>query len=192
MKSISKIVSGFSILGVLLISSLPGAPLAVSGKEESEIHHTVAELMILANSTVAERTRRVFPSAALLRVHSPPDPSRLTAFESVAAKVGVQSVAVGLETRRRDKGERRVRTKDRRFWERSFVASCCVKRMCAIVLVCAEGGGGGYSFLACLRRMTVDHASLARGEGAKGILKLNSVVLVKGSSEHGNEAGLPT
>lgn len=82
--------------------------------------------MILANSTVAERIRRAFPSATLLRVHSPPDPSRLTAFEGVAAKVGVQSAAVGLEARRSGKGERRVRTEGRRFWEKAIRVKYCL------------------------------------------------------------------
>lgn len=61
----------------------------MAGKEDSEIHHTIAELMILANSAVAEKIQRTFPSSALVRVHASPDPSRLTAFEGVAAKVGV-------------------------------------------------------------------------------------------------------
>ncbi|CAM9312557.1 unnamed protein product, partial [Scytosiphon promiscuus] len=71
------------------IDPITGTPLAVAGKEDSEIHHTIAELMILANAAVAEKIQRTFPSAALVRVHAPPDPSRLTAFEGVAAKVGV-------------------------------------------------------------------------------------------------------
>lgn len=66
-----------------------GTPLAVAAKEESEIHHTIAELMILANSAVAKKIQRTFPSAALVRVHAPPDPSKLTAFEGVAHKIGV-------------------------------------------------------------------------------------------------------
>lgn len=74
---------------------MAGTPLAVAGKEESEIHHTIAELMILANSAVAEKIQQTFPSAALVRVHTPPDPSRLTAFEGVAAKVGVAGTGKG-------------------------------------------------------------------------------------------------
>ncbi|CAM9697488.1 unnamed protein product [Pylaiella littoralis] len=71
------------------IDPITGTPLAVAGKEDSEIHHTIAELMILANSAVAEKIQRTFPSSALVRVHASPDPSRLTAFEGVAARVGV-------------------------------------------------------------------------------------------------------
>lgn len=80
--------------------SVSGTPLAVAGKEDSEIHHTIAELMILANSAVAEKIQGAFPSAALVRVHASPDPSRLTAFEGVAAKVGVR-VGVGADPKRK-------------------------------------------------------------------------------------------
>ncbi|CAM9652144.1 unnamed protein product [Ectocarpus fasciculatus] len=73
------------------IDPVTGTPLAVAGKEDSEIHHTIAELMILANSAVAEKIQGAFPSQALVRVHASPDPSRLTAFEGVAAKVGVSN-----------------------------------------------------------------------------------------------------
>ena len=66
-----------------------GTPLAVVGKEDSEIHHTIAELMILANSAVAEKIEGVFPSSALVRIHAAPDSSRLTAFQDVAEKAGV-------------------------------------------------------------------------------------------------------
>ncbi|CAM9323899.1 unnamed protein product [Ectocarpus sp. 12 AP-2014] len=73
------------------IDPVTGTPLAVAGKEDSEIHHTIAELMILANGAVAEKIQGAFPSQALVRVHASPDPSRLTAFEGVAAKVGVNN-----------------------------------------------------------------------------------------------------
>ncbi|CAM9283256.1 unnamed protein product, partial [Ectocarpus sp. 12 AP-2014] len=75
------------------IDPVTGTPLAVAGKEDSEIHHTIAELMILANSAVAEKIQGAFPSQALVRVHASPDPSRLTAFEGVAAKVGVNNTS---------------------------------------------------------------------------------------------------
>lgn len=79
------------LTGFALPKCMQGTPLAVAGKEESEIHHTIAELMILANSAVAEKIEATFPSAALVRVHTPPDPARLTAFEGVAEKVGVKN-----------------------------------------------------------------------------------------------------
>ena len=46
-----------------------GNPTKVMPKKELEIHHTIAELMILANSFVAETIYNHFPDASLLRVH---------------------------------------------------------------------------------------------------------------------------
>lgn len=45
--------------------------------------------MILANSHVAQKIHGSFPSASLVRVHAPPDSSKLSAFEGVAEKIGV-------------------------------------------------------------------------------------------------------
>ena len=46
-----------------------GNPTKVIAKKELEIHHTIAELMILANSFVAETIYTHFPDTSLLRVH---------------------------------------------------------------------------------------------------------------------------
>ncbi|KAG5189400.1 hypothetical protein JKP88DRAFT_192931, partial [Tribonema minus] len=71
-----------------------GLPVAVTAKAELEINHTIAELMILANRTVAETVLRAFPSAALLRTHAPVQASRLGLLQEVAAAAGI-SVEVG-------------------------------------------------------------------------------------------------
>lgn len=47
-------------------------PLEVVAKEEVEMQAVVAELMIAANASVAHRIHAAFPSAALLRRHTPP------------------------------------------------------------------------------------------------------------------------
>lgn len=49
-----------------------GNPMAAHGHEDLEIHGTVAELMILANSTVAQVLETITPKEALLRVHGSP------------------------------------------------------------------------------------------------------------------------
>lgn len=85
---------------LLCLLTHAGTPLAVVGKEDSEIHHTIAEMMILANSAVAEKIERAFPSSALVRTHAAPDPSRLTAFQDVAEKAGVAQA----DSLKRDKG----------------------------------------------------------------------------------------
>lgn len=45
--------------------------------------------MILANGYVAEKIQGGFPSAALVRVHAPPEAAKLSALEGVASKMGV-------------------------------------------------------------------------------------------------------
>ncbi|OQR90833.1 DIS3-like exonuclease 1 [Achlya hypogyna] len=54
-------------------------------KEALEIHGTIAELMILANATVAERLVRCFPETALLRRHVSPTGDRFDALLALAA-----------------------------------------------------------------------------------------------------------
>lgn len=46
-----------------------GQPTKVVPKADKEIHHTIAELMILANTFVAKKIYDGFPDAALLRIH---------------------------------------------------------------------------------------------------------------------------
>ncbi|CAM9108734.1 unnamed protein product [Discosporangium mesarthrocarpum] len=66
-----------------------GTPEAVKGKEELEIHHTVAELMILANASVASKIKEAFPSSALLRTHAPPQEHNMDDVHKLASKVGM-------------------------------------------------------------------------------------------------------
>jgi len=46
-----------------------GKPMEVTSKKEMEIHHTIAELMIMANGFVAETIYSHFPDNSLLRIH---------------------------------------------------------------------------------------------------------------------------
>ena len=48
-----------------------GFPKKVTPKSEREIHHTIAELMILANGAVAAKIFSAIPNGTLLRVHRP-------------------------------------------------------------------------------------------------------------------------
>ncbi|KAG2445884.1 hypothetical protein HXX76_000488 [Chlamydomonas incerta] len=57
-----------------------GAPCAVICKQKVPMMDVVAEMMIAANSAVAERIATAFPGAALLRNHPPP---RAQAFEAL-------------------------------------------------------------------------------------------------------------
>lgn len=46
-----------------------GNPTKVAPKKELEIHHTIAEMMILANQSVAKKIYNTFPESSLLRIH---------------------------------------------------------------------------------------------------------------------------
>lgn len=50
-----------------------GNPVRVTPKEDKEIHHTIAEMMIMANQCVAEKIHEYFPTSSLLRVHKTVD-----------------------------------------------------------------------------------------------------------------------
>ncbi|KAF1795770.1 DIS3-like exonuclease 1 [Phytophthora cactorum] len=56
----------------------------ITVKESLEIHGTIAELMIFANSTVARRLVERFPTHALLRRHPPPSGDRFTQLVQLA------------------------------------------------------------------------------------------------------------
>jgi len=55
--------------GELKFSLVDGKPVAVKPKQDLEIHHTIAELMIWANTSVATKIYERFPGSALLRIH---------------------------------------------------------------------------------------------------------------------------
>jgi DIS3-like exonuclease 1 len=57
-------------------------------KKELEIHDIVAEAMIMANGTVAERILEGFKDSSLLRHHPPPTQARFKALEEAAMSKG--------------------------------------------------------------------------------------------------------
>lgn len=66
-----------------------GVPTTVSSKEDKEIHHTIAELMIMANSTVAEKIHKKFPTSALLRIHQSVDENRFEELSALLEATGI-------------------------------------------------------------------------------------------------------
>ncbi|KAG7342009.1 ribonuclease R [Nitzschia inconspicua] len=60
-----------------------GNPVRVTPKKQMEIHHTIAELMILANTYVAKTIYDRFPNSALLRIHQNVDESRFEDLKEV-------------------------------------------------------------------------------------------------------------
>ncbi|KAL3662621.1 hypothetical protein V7S43_012473 [Phytophthora oleae] len=68
----------------LNVSELGQEDVEITVKESLEIHGTIAELMIFANSTVARRLVERFPTHALLRRHPPPSGDRFTQLVQLA------------------------------------------------------------------------------------------------------------
>jgi hypothetical protein len=72
-------------------TSADGNPTRVEAKSELRAMAIVAELMIFANSSVAERIAASYPRAALLRRHPPPVRG---AFAAVSRAPGFQKDAI--------------------------------------------------------------------------------------------------
>jgi exoribonuclease R len=66
-----------------------GNPTKVSAKKELEIHHTIAELMILANQSVAEKIYESFPDSSLLRIHRTVEQTRFEDLETALKAGGI-------------------------------------------------------------------------------------------------------
>ena len=58
-------------------------PTRVTPKKQLEIHHTIAEMMILANEWVAKTIHNRFPDSALLRIHRAVDDDRFDDLKQV-------------------------------------------------------------------------------------------------------------
>lgn len=65
-----------------------GNPTKVVPKQELEIHHTIAELMIMANSFVAETIYKHFPDTSLLRIHGSAKVDNFEELESLLKASG--------------------------------------------------------------------------------------------------------
>jgi DIS3-like exonuclease 1 len=75
----------------LSVSELGQEGVELMVKESLEIHNTIAELMILANGSVAKKIYEAFPSHALLRCHPPPSGHR---FNQLIKLAHVKDIAI--------------------------------------------------------------------------------------------------
>jgi hypothetical protein len=66
-----------------------GQPVKVASKEDKEIHNTIAELMIVANSHVASKIYKSFPDSSLLRIHRTVEEDRFDDLREVLEASGV-------------------------------------------------------------------------------------------------------
>jgi DIS3-like exonuclease 1 len=66
-----------------------GNPIKITPKKEMEIHHTIAEMMILANQNVASKIYGSFPDSSLLRIHRAVAKDRFEELESALKAAGI-------------------------------------------------------------------------------------------------------
>jgi len=66
-----------------------GIPCKVVAKKELEIHHTIAELMIMTNACVANRIYKRYPDSALLRVHKAIEDDKVKELERLFKAGGI-------------------------------------------------------------------------------------------------------
>ena len=69
-----------------------GMPVETIDKEKLEVHSTIEELMILANSSVCSLVRKYAPRSTLMRIHPPPSQEKLSNFEEFSANVGMKNL----------------------------------------------------------------------------------------------------
>lgn len=67
-----------------------GIPIKVAVKVPKEIHDTIAELMILGNTSVAQKIYNYFPNSALLRIHRNVQDNKLEELHEVLKATGLE------------------------------------------------------------------------------------------------------
>lgn len=124
-----------------------GNPLRVAAKTEKEVHHTIAEMMIFANSSVASRIHESFPDTALLRVHRHVEEGRFEELESTLKAAGIdfdgrsnKGLAATLKSAKELGGNHRAIVD-------SLLQSLATRAMSEAQYVCsgAHGGDSGFS-----------------------------------------------
>lgn len=66
-----------------------GRPTKVKPKKELEIHHTIAELMIMSNAFVAETIYNRFPDSSIVRIHRPANMDSFLELETLLKASGL-------------------------------------------------------------------------------------------------------
>jgi hypothetical protein len=74
---------------------LNGLPVEVSGSDHMEIHDTIAELMILANSEVSRIIYSEYPTATLFRTHTHPSLDRVREVQEMVRGMGIEGLFDG-------------------------------------------------------------------------------------------------
>lgn len=134
-----------------------GEPMDVKCKEEMEVHNTIAELMIIANSTVARIIESFKPLETLVRVHSSPPLSQQKEILKLVKQTG-QGIfdgngtsSVELKNQLRIFREKMLFPKSKSSGNQDkktaesivdFVTSAVIKSMCEAQYVCAGSLSG--------------------------------------------------
>lgn len=64
--------------------------ISVSEYGHLEVHETIEELMVVANSVVAQRIFAQFPTCTLLRKHDSPPEDKLNRLKSICGYLGIE------------------------------------------------------------------------------------------------------
>jgi exoribonuclease R len=132
-----------------------GEPMDVKCKEEMEVHNTIAELMIIANSTVARIVESFKPLESLVRIHSSPTLSQQKEILKLVKQTGKGifdgNSSMELRSQLRTFREKMLFPKskssgvqDKKTAESivDFVTSAVIKSMCEAQYVCAGSLSG--------------------------------------------------
>ena len=146
-----------------------GEPMDVKCKEEMEVHNTIAELMIICNSTVAYIVESYKPLEALVRVHAPPPPDQQKEILRLVVETGQGKFDSGAPVKLRNQlrsfrenmlfpKKKHARADDKKTAESivDFVTSSVIKSMCEALYVNAGSLSGGI--------FSCEGASVTQGE----------------------------
>jgi exoribonuclease R len=146
-----------------------GDPMDVKCKEEMEVHNTIAELMIICNSTVAYIVESYKPLEALVRVHAPPPPDQQKEILRLVVETGQGIFDSGADVKLRNQlrsfrenmlfpKKKHAKADDKKTAESivDFVTSSVIKSMCEALYVNAGSLSGGI--------FSCEGASVTQGE----------------------------
>lgn len=121
-----------------------GEPVDVDGKEEMEVHNTIAELMIIANSTVARIINAYRPQETLFRMHAAPPLNKLKAV-SLETGLGTfdSNTPDNLREQLRSFKEKILFSKGNKQSALDFYNSAIIKSMSEAKYLCAGALSGG-------------------------------------------------
>ena len=127
-----------------------GFPVQVDGGHSKEIHNTIAEIMIYANSAVARLIHSEMPSASLLRIHPPPSLEMMKELQKLTEGLGLQGLFEGVADEDIQRSARDFKMRLRRDKQCdegvvNFITSAVIRCMTAARYHCSEApieGGG--------------------------------------------------